>query len=123
MDIGGGHDHCYIRINVDIDSVDLNYEYRSFSVKDENAITGAIECFNLQDGGYCDIDHINNTLEHSWILTSGTTMIRTIDNNNDCGTYLVELILTDAMFLDSSGQTKFIDRYSFERVLVGYYIE
>ena len=117
-----GYDHSYLFIQVQKDDLDLNHQFKSFSISSNSSIYGTIESYNMPAPPYCDdAIPVERKLLHSWQLHSGTAQIRILENGNDCQTYIAELILTSAEFTDSTGNSILIESKYFERVVVGWY--
>lgn len=115
-----GYRHSYLFIDIKRELLDLGYDFRSFDVTATPAITGGIESFSAAYPPYCtDAIAIDVNLLNSWELSSGTVGIRVVDNENECGTYLAEVILSEVEFMDSTGSTINIKSKYFERVVVG----
>lgn len=124
-----GIENSYISIRVNRDELDLNGQFKSFEVQNNSAITSAItsviETFNKQSNDcYCS-DAIDTSLEklNTWEIKSGSVEIRIVREKSECDdTYVVDVILKNAKFMDDENNEIFIGYKEFTNVLVNYLI-
>jgi hypothetical protein len=120
-----GIENSYVLIQVERDKIDLNNQFKSFEIPNNSGITSVVESFNKQSNDcYCS-DAIDTKLErlNTWNLQSGTIEIRIVREKSECDeTYVVDVILKNATYMDDENNELFIDYKEFSNVLVNYQI-
>ena len=100
-------------------------KFKSFEIQNNSSITSAVETFNMQTNDcYCS-DVIISGLEklNSWEIKSGTVEIRLVREKSECdNTYVVDVILKNAIYKDAENNEISIDYKEFLNVLVNYLI-
>ncbi len=118
-----GYAHTYLYLNIDEAALNLNKRFQSFNVVQSSAISSAIEAYNMDVPPYCnDAIPVKRKRIHVWKLSSGSVAIRTKKKGEDCDFYLTDVILSNALFTDDSGNEIRVDNKAFENVMVGWYV-
>lgn len=120
-----GIQNSYVLIQVERDEIDLNNQFKSFEIQSNSGLTSVVESFNKQSNDcYCS-DAIDTELEkiNTWNIQSGTIEIRIVREKSECDeTYVVDVILKNAIYMDDENDEIFIDHKEFSNVLVNYLI-
>lgn len=120
-----GLENSYVSIQIDRDELNLNNQFKSFDIQNNSSITSKIETFNKQSNDcYCSdaIDTELNKLK-TWNIQSGTVEIRIVREKSECDdTYVVDVILKNAIYLDDENDEISIENKQFLNVLVNYLI-
>lgn len=112
----------FISVSVERKKLDLGNEFRTFIVGNNPAISASIEKFNMAASNYCtDLMVVDLERENIWMLESGTVSIRIVRDRNQCeNTYVVDLLINEASFLDSEKNKIQVENKEFRNVLVNY---
>ena len=115
-------ENCYLYVQFDIEKAGLDQDFKMFSVQGSSLVMGGIESYNMNRPPYCNDDiPFSLRLLNSWTLQSGEVSARVAQHHTDCETYLVDLILQNAVFRDSTGNEIAIESQYFHNVIVGWY--
>lgn len=118
-----GIENSYVSVQVQRDELVLNNQFKSFEIKNSSSITSAIQTFNMQTNDcYCS-DAIIPGLKtfNTWIIQSGIVEIRIVRERSECdSTYVVDVILKNAIFKDLKNNEIFIEHKAFLNILVNY---
>ncbi len=117
-------DNTYIWVRADRDALTLTEDFTTFDLKDNMAITAGIETFLLDGHPFCtDVVIVGQTTTALWTAIEGTVSIRVVRPPNDCTeTYVVDVILQNAVFEDAKGDQILVDEVRYERVWVNFLI-
>lgn len=118
-----GLENSYVSIQVQRDELVLNNKFKSFEIKNNSSITSAIQTFNMETNEcYCS-DSVIPGLKtfNTWIIQSGTVEIRIVRERSECdNTYVVDVILKNAIFKDLKNNEIRIEQKAFLNILVNY---
>lgn len=117
-----GNANSYIIIEVIRDEVILDYNFRTFDINTNPFITAHIDELTKEGNNYCT-DAIDTEIHviKRWDIVSGTTEIRIVREKNDGdNTYVVDVILRNAIFRDAEANTYIIEYMEFKNVLANY---
>lgn len=118
-----GFENCYVSVQVEREELDLNSQFKSFEMKNNSSITSAVQTFNMQTNDcYCS-DAVIPGLKtiNTWIIQSGTLEIRIVRERSECDeTYVVDVILKNAIFKDLKNNEIVIEHKAFLNILVNY---
>ena len=118
-----GIENSYISIQVQRDELVLNNQFKSFEIKNNSSITSAVQTFNMQTNDcYCS-DAVIAGLKtfNTWVIQSGIVEIRIVREKSECdNTYVVDVILKDAIFKDLNNNEILIEQKAFMNILVNY---
>ena len=119
-----GNANSYIIIEVKRDELILDNNFRSFDLITNSFITAYIDELTKEGNNYCT-DAIDPEIQviKKWEIVSGTIEIRIVREKNDCdNTYVVDVILRNAIFSDSEANIFTIENKEFKNVLANYII-
>jgi hypothetical protein len=119
-----GNANSYIIIEVIRNEVILDNVFCSFDIITSPFIKAHIDELTKEGNNYCT-DAIDPEIQvlKKWEIVSGTADIRIIREKNDCdNTYVVDVILRNAIFCDAEANNYAIDYKEFKNVLVNYII-
>jgi hypothetical protein len=119
-----GNVNSYIIIEVVRDELILDNNFRSFDIITSPFITAYIDELTKEGNNYCT-DAIDTEIQviKRWEIVSGTAEIRIVREINDCdNTYVVNVILRNAIFSDAEANNYAFDYKEFKNVLVNYII-
>ncbi len=117
-----GIENCYLTIQVERDELNLNSDFISFEIQDNEYIKSEITQFNLPRNSFCK-DYGDSELEiiNLWNLKSGTVEIRLVHDKNECNSeYVVDVIIRQGLFMDSLGIEIFVRDKEILNVIVGF---
>lgn len=120
-----GIENSYVSIQVERDELDLNNQFKSFEIQNNSSITSVVETFNIQTNDCYCTDAIISGLEklNSWEIQSGTVEIKVVREKSECDdTYVVDVILKNAIYKDADNNEMVIDYKEFLNILVNYLI-
>lgn len=112
--------NSYIIIEVIRDELILDNNFRSFDIITNPFITTHIDELNKEGDNYCT-DAIDPGIQvvKRWEIVSGAAEIRIVREKNDCdNTYVVDVILRNAIFSDGEANNYTIEYKEFKNVLV-----
>ena len=116
-------ENSYVSIQVEREELNLNSNFQSFLIQNNTHITSTVETFNKQSNDcYCS-DAIDPELEKlkTWEIQAGTVEIRIVREKSECDdTYVVDVILKNAVYADTENNGIFIEHKEFRNVLVNY---
>ena len=115
--------HSYITFNAQRDKLDLTEEYKTFDIAATPEITSRLEAFNTDNSGYCNCFVGQGVrMLNEWTLISGSVQIKIVRDRNECSSnYVVDVILTHAVYEDAKDNVVNINYHHFKNVLVGWY--
>ncbi len=118
-----GIENSYVSVQVQRDELVLNSQFKSFEIKNNSSITSAVQTFNMQTNDcYCS-DAIIPGLKtfNTWVIQSGIVEIRIVRERSECdNTYVVDVILKNAIFKDLKNNEISIEHKAFLNILVNY---
>jgi hypothetical protein len=118
-----GLENSYVSIQVQREELDLNNQFKSFEIRKNSSITSAIQTFNMETNDcYCsDVVLPGLKTYNTWIIQSGAIEIRIVRERSDCDdTYVVDVILKNAIFKDLKNNEILIEYKAFLNILVNY---
>ena len=118
-------ENSYVVIDVDRDKLDVGNKFQAFSIEDNPNISSRIVMFNKPGNNYCT-DAIDADLEEvkTWDIQEGTVEIRIVREKSECDTSydLVDVVLENAVYVDTDNNTVTIERKEFLNVRVNGFI-
>ena len=117
------HEHAFVMFRLMKDSVNLTKSYQSFDLATNPFVITAIEAFNQSYQPYCtDVVIPGFEMTNKWEVQSGKAEVRIVRDKNECEFgYVVDVIIRNATYQDSTGNTITITEKVFDNVLVGWY--
>ncbi|MDX1447229.1 hypothetical protein [Lishizhenia sp.] len=120
----GSVQNAIIHIHVDVEAFALTDEYQNFSLTEHPEILAQITSYNksTMHGNLCtdglDADLIATNV---WTATEGDINMRIARPKSECDdTYVVDVLLNDAKFIDDNGNEILVSKVEFLHRMVNY---
>lgn len=114
----------YFRTSVDRDALNFTHEFQTFEIASSIEVDARIEVFNSPRHNYCtDAIEIGLKVINTYSPIAGQVQVRVVSDRRDCDmTYVVDLVVLNAVFEDGNGQLINIDKKAYNNVLVNFTI-
>ncbi len=114
----------FLIIEFERSKANLNDEFQTFDVTQRCIVNARIEELNSSNHNYCT-DALNPASEllNSYEPALGNVNVRIVEDRNECNqTYVLDVELINASFIDSNSNTISIVNEAFKNVIVNYSI-